>query len=291
MQVVIHAGVAFTDERQLTDLHLANRTTLNAQNTSFLAFRAYKRHFRAALQALEPGAQTDAIREDFLKRLPQDGSAQRVILSTRHYIGEDNTLIMDGQFYPLAGQRIAYLSDVFEGMRLSLYLALRNPGSFIPRVLMNQPEAERLRILEDTDLSCLSWLTLIDNIRDLAPDVEITLWSNEDIPLICGDIARSMAGLSEDTPLEGEYSLLSSLVSDAGKHEIQALTHHNPRTGDPALRTELSRIFKDYALPEAIEEEVDLPGWSDDIVAAFTELYEQDIEMLQNMPDVRFLRP
>ncbi len=291
MQVVIHAGVAFTDEGRFVELFKINTKVLSNQNVTLSGFGAYKQHFRPALDTLEPGSDAASTRESFLKRLPKDNLVDRAILSTPRFIGEIETSIMDGQFFPHAGQRIAYLGDVFDGMQVDLFLGLRNPGSFIPRVLMSLPEVERRRIMDQTDLSCLSWLTMIDNIRDLAPDVNITIWSNEESPLIWGDIARAMAGLPEHTTLNEEFSLLSSLLSDAGKQEIQALIQRNLTAESPDLRTELSRIFEEHALPDAIEEELDLPGWSDDIISAFTEIYEQDLAMLESMPEIRFLRP
>lgn len=291
MQVVIHAGVAFTDEGQIIDLFETNAELLRDHEVSIFGFGTYKRHFRTALDALETGSETAAIRDGFLKRLPRNTRVERAILSTPRFLGELPTAVMDGQFYPLAGQRIAYLGDVFEGTQLELFIALRNPGAFVPRALMRLPETDRQRILAETDLSCLSWLTLIDNIRDLAPDVNITLWSDETSPLIRGDVARAMAGLSKDVPLDQEYALLSSLVSSTGQHEIQALLETHPPEGTPALRADLGRIFEEFALPEAIEEELDLPGWSNEIIEAFTELYEQDLAMLKHMPEIRFIEP
>lgn len=291
MQIVIHAGVAFTDEGQIIDLFKTNAGLLNEYNVTILGFPAYRRQFRIPLKALRPGSEAGNVREGFLNRLPKNTLIERAIVSTPQFLGELPTTVMDGQFYPLAGQRIAYLGEVFEGMQVELFIALRNPGSFIPRALMSLPAADRQRVLEETDLSCLSWLTLIDNIRDLAPDVNITLWSDEASPLIRGDVVRTMAGLPENVVLDQEYSLLSSLVSSVGKQEIRTLFETQPTLARSALRVELGRIFEEFAQPEAIEEELDLPGWSEEIVEAFTELYEQDLEMLQNLPEVRFLAP
>ncbi|WP_170473372.1 hypothetical protein [Ruegeria arenilitoris] len=291
MKVVVHAGVAHSDDGRLLDLLKANTQVLGQWNVAYRGFSTYKNYFRTALDSFENRQSIQRAREEFLKQIPNYGNFDRLILSTPRFIGEIETAIMDGQFYPLAGQRIACLVEIFEGFEVELFIGLRNPGSFIPRALMSQPESQRQRILRQTDLSCLSWLAMIDNIRDLAPNVNFTVWSNEDTPLVWGDIARAMAGLPENAVLSEEYSLLSSLVSGTGKQEIQNLMQQKSAPCEPSLRSELSRIFDEYAMPDAIEEELDLEGWSDEIVSAFTELYEQDLAMLEAMPDIKFLRP
>lgn len=291
MQVVIHAGVAFTDEDRLFRLLRDNAEAMSNHSVAFWGARVFRRQFRTALNEWDHGSNREILRSSFMGLVPNDKTVTRTILTNPGYLGPIQTSIMDGQFYPLAGERVAFMEDAFEGMPIELFLGLRNPGSFISKAVMAQTEADRQRVLAETDLSCLSWLTLIDNIRDLAPDVRITLWRNEDSPLIWGDIARAMAALPDDTPLNGEYALLSSLVSEAGRAEIEALTAERPVPIEADTRLELSRIFETYALPEAIEEELDLPGWNDDIIAAFNELYEQDMDVLQTMSDVRFLKP
>ncbi len=291
MQVVIHAGVAFTDEDRLFGLLKANQETVANHNGAFFGRRAFRRHFRQALNELEPGTPALNTRKAFQGMIPKDKTVDRVVISQPGFLGAIQTSILDGQFYPLAGERIAYLDDMFDDCQMELFIGLRNPGSFIPKALMAQSEPERQRILAETDISCLSWLTMIDNIRDLAPDVQITLWSNEDSPLIWGDIARAMVELPEDTPLNEEFSFLSTLLTDEGRDEIETLIQRQPAIGSPTLRTDLGQIFARHADPTAIEEELTLPGWSDEIVAAFTELYEQDLDVLQNMQDIHFLTP
>ncbi|WP_170607036.1 hypothetical protein [Ruegeria arenilitoris] len=290
MQVAIHAGVAFTDEGQIFELFKANADLLKKNRITFMGFPAYRRQFRAALKSLKAGSE-ESIREVFLQNLANRGPVDRIVLSTPQFIGELPTAIMDGQFYPNAGRRIAYLGDVFEGMKVELFVALRNPGSFIPHVLMSLPDTDRRRILEETDLSSLSWLALIDNIRNFVPDVNITLWNDESSPLIQGYLARVIAGLPEDAALNQEYSLLSSLVSETGQQEIQTLMETKYAPNSSKLLADLGDIFEKYSLPEAVEEELDLPGWNHELIEAFTELYEQDLAILRKMPEIRFIAP
>ncbi|RLK08292.1 hypothetical protein [Ruegeria conchae] len=291
MQMVIQAGAHFTDHDPLLNLLQANVQLVAESHAAFWGMRPFRKIFRPALKPAADRPSHQDTRARFQKLMPQGQQVDRAILSSALYLGERASIIMDGQFYANAGQRMSYMDHLFSDSSVELFVGLRNPGSFIPKVLMLLSAPEREHIVATTDLSCLSWLAMIEDIRDLAPDVKITLWSNEDSPLILGDIARALVGLPADTQLDQEYALLSSLISDLGKQELKGLREQQRPPNDPIFRGRLAQIFQQHALTGAIEEEVELPGWSEDIIAAFTELYEQDLARLRTMPDLRFLNP
>ncbi len=288
MHVAIHSGVAFTDaDLLLKSLH-SNADMLKERGMVLYGPRRYRQAFKTPLNALEtdmpPGV--DGLRQV----LPEDPAIDRAILSCPDYVGEVQTAIRDGQYYPRAGARMSFLAKAFEGHKIHLHLGLRNPASFIPKALMALPEQDRQSLLATTDLSCLSWLTMIEDIRELAPDVDITLWANEDSPLIWGDIIRSLCGLTPDVRLIDEFALLSTVVSPEGQRRLRSLEQQQGPVDRSALRNQLEAVFRDHALGEEIEEELELPGWTTEIIAAFSELYVQDLARLETMPGVRLLR-
>jgi len=289
MKVAIHSGAAFTDEGGLLKSLQENGQTLRDHGVALYGPRRYRQAIRSPLQALEAGATQAALFENLRKAIPPDTGLHRTIISCPDFLGEISSAIRDGQFYPSAGQRIAFLDQALSDHQLELYFGLRNPGSFIPKVLAALPEKERQEILATTDLSCLSWLSVIEDIRDLAPQVSITVWANEDTPLIWGDIVRNLGALPEGTPLKAEFDLLSSLVSPAGRREIQTISEQDPLRDRTKLKDRLAAVFEAHAVHEEIEEELDLPGWSADVVDAFTLLYSQDLARLRSMPDIRVL--
>ncbi len=291
MKIAIHAGAAFTDEGRMMKLFKANAQTIDSCHGGVWGFRVYKRIFRPVLNAPQDQSAISLAREGFDELIAKKSGLERAVLCGMEYLGETPTTIMDGQFYPLAGQRLAALDRVFDADSVEVFIGLCNPGSFISRVLMSMPEADRQELIETTDLSGLTWMHLVDDIRDLAPNVKLTLWCNEDTPLIWGDIARLIAGLPEDAPLIEEYAFLSSLVSDLGKHEIQLLAKDTAHTDGATRRAALADVFRKHALADEIEQELDAPGWDWDVADAFTELYEQDVARLRDMPDIRFLKP
>jgi hypothetical protein len=67
------------------------------------------------------------------------------------------------------------------------------------------------------------------------------------------------------------------------------------KTRPPQTEIQKRRIiaaFLDkYAIEEAIEDEVDLPGWTDAVLQQLTEMYEEDVYEIARMPGVNFISP
>jgi len=218
--------------------------------------------------------------------LPNKPGIERVIMSNDKTFGPRRTALLNGQIYPFAGQRIAYTQEILGDMQIELFVGLSNPAFFVPKVLMSLHTEIRQGILNTTDLSCLSWLSMIEDLSDLAPGIAITLWPNEDTPLIWGDIIRAISGLPANVPMMDEHALLASLLTETGKRELATRLQH-PKAIVP--RDVLKQIFENHAQPDLIEEEVELPGWTSDIVEAFTEIYEQDLAKIRTLPNVHLL--
>ncbi|MCG7518839.1 hypothetical protein [Ruegeria sp. Ofav3-42] len=291
MQVAIHAGAAFTDEGRLLSSLQANGDMLAQYGVALFGPRRYRQVFKPAFEALNARPPMPDEIERIRGNLPTDPEMQRTIFTSDGFAGEKGTLLSDGQLYPSAGKRMSVLEEAFRDCQVELFLALRNPGSFIPKHLMSLTEEERKNAIRSNDLSHLSWIGMIEDIRDFAPDVQITLWANEDTPLIWGDILRSIGGLPDDAQIVDEYDLLISLLTDKGKALAKAILDAGSDQPKADTRDALAAVLDDHAQPEKIEEELDLPGWSEEIVDAFFELYEQDLSKLDSMTGVRVLKP
>lgn len=289
MQVVIHAGAAFADEGQVLSSLSANKQALADCRAAILGPRGGRQFVKVLSDALAQDL-SDAETQDGLHALlPDDPNVDRVILSNDKFFGPTRSALQHGQIYPFAGQRTAYVQTLLDDAQVEIFVGLVNPGFFIPKVLMSIHEDHRQEILTSTDLSCLSWLSMIEDLRDLAPQVQLTLWKNEHLPLILGDITRAMAGLPGDAPLVDEYALLSSLLTETGQQHVLDIVRGGVGLDKDAQREDLARVLEDYARPDEVEEELDLPGWNADIVDAFTELYEQDLAIIQTMQGIRML--
>ncbi|NVO57207.1 hypothetical protein HW561_15550 [Rhodobacteraceae bacterium B1Z28] len=291
MQVVIHAGAAFTDDGQLLGSLLANKSTLAQGQIMPLGPRRCRHFVKVISDALSQDEPLLDARKSLTAVLPSEPDAERVILSSDKFFGPRRTALQHGQIYPFAGKRMAFTDQLLENAKVELFVGLVNPGSFIPKILMSLHEQHRQAILDSTDLSCLNWVSMIEDLGDLAPEVQLTLWENEDTPLIWGDIMRAMAGVPDDVALQDEHALLLSLLTETGKQHLLELVQQQNAQDRNTFRDNLVTIFEAHAQPDEIEEELDLPGWNSEIVSAFSELYEQDLAKIETMPNVRILRP
>ncbi|WP_037310485.1 hypothetical protein [Ruegeria halocynthiae] len=291
MQVAIHAGAAFTDEGSLLKSLQKNSEVLTQEGIAVIGPRRYRQVFKPAFDTLGVEPADRGLLHQMQNMLPVNPDVRRTIFSSDNFVGERALALQEGQLYPQAGRRMALLDTAYSDHQITLFLGLSNPGSFIPKLLMTLPQADRESIIRSTDLSCLSWIGMIEDIRDLAPDVQITLWSNEDTPLIWGDIVRAMGDLNDDVALNDEYDLLLSLLDDTGKSKVLGQMDSVDGQDKATVRESLAQIFEDHAKLDTVEEELELPGWSAEIIDAFSELYEQDLTKLETMPGVRILKP
>ncbi|NOD62071.1 MULTISPECIES: hypothetical protein [unclassified Ruegeria] len=289
MQVIIHAGAAFADEGHILSSLVANRQMLAEMKTAPMGPRMSRQFVKIMSDALIHGTSIEETRDSLAPLFPQDVNLERVILSSDKFFGPRRTALQHGQIYPFAGRRTAFTETLLEGAQLELFIGLVNPGLFIPKTLMSIHEDHRRDILASTDLSCLSWLSMIEDLRELAPQFKLTVWENENLPLIWGDIIRAMTGLPIETLLPDEYSFLSSLLTDAGQRQVQEILGRRTPLDLQGQREELAQVLEDQARPEQVEEELDLPGWNTDIFDAFTELYAQDMAAIRTMSDIRVL--
>ncbi|WP_170465382.1 hypothetical protein [Ruegeria arenilitoris] len=291
MKVAIHAGVAFTDDGRLFKSLRTNGEALGQNSVALLGPRRYRQLFKSTFQVLNTRPPVPDELETLRNQLSSSQDIRRIVFSNEGFVGDRDTLLAEGQFYPLAGKRLSVLQEAFGEGGVELFIALRNPGSLIPKHLMSLPEEQRKEVIRKNDLSHLSWVEMIEDIRDFAPGVQITLWCNEDTPFIWGDIVRCVGGLPDDSRIIGEYNLLISLLTDDGQEQAQALLDQDTAQSRTEQRYALAQILEDHVRPDKIEEELDLPGWTEEVIDAFSELYEQDVATLEAMDGVRVLRP
>ena len=123
------------------------------------------------------------------------------------------------------------------------------------------------------------------------PDAPLTIWCDEDTPLIWPEVLRAVAGLPEDCALVGEDDLLASLMSGEGHTRMRSyLASHAPAS--VLQRRKIVSAFLDkFALPERIDMEVEMPDWTAETVDEMTADYEQDVARIAAMTNVTFILP
>ena len=291
MQIIFHSGAHFTDDDRLMKCLLRNKDAFARRGISIPGPGKYRQLLRSTLQAMRGAAPDPDAREVLLDAILDDEAADRVVLSNAHFFGVANAAVRDGVLYPAAPERLASLRRLFPDDELELFMAIRNPATFLPLVQEKSPERTMSDILGGNDPRTLLWSDLILALRDAAPDVAITVWCNEDTPLIWGQIIRDMAGLPEGEKIIGAFDLLKTIMSTEGMKRFRAYLAAHTTMSEQQKRRVIAAFLDKFAMDDVIEEELDIPGWTETLVDDMTRIYDEDVAEIENMPGLRFVSP
>jgi hypothetical protein len=291
MDLVLHAGVHATDEDRLIKCALKNTEAFRTMGVSVPRPSRYRRLLRDTLHAMSETAPAADARAVLLDAILDDDTPERVILSNDNFFSVPKRAVGKGVFYPGAEQKLARLSQLFPQDQIGLCFAMRNPATFLPAVLALAPDTDLASFLDDGQPQDLRWSELLIRIRAAAPQVAITVWCNEDTPLIWAHLIREMAGLEHDTKIAGEFDLLAEIMSEAGMQRLGSYIETHPAMTELQKRRVVAAFLDKYALDEAIEQEVDLPGWTQDTVRQITDAYEEDVILIHQIQGVTLITP
>ena len=295
MHILLHAGVHATDEDRLIKCLLKNTPLLQGEGVAVPGPSRYRRLLRDTLQAMADGSPTADARGILLDTILEGETPDRMILSNDNFFGVPRLAVGKGVFYPGAEIKLARLRQLFPRDHLQLCLGLRNPGTFLPalRSLAPDPEddSDGAALPAPADPRDLRWSELIARIRQTVPDLEITLWCNEDTPLLWAHLIRELTGLPPQTKITGGFDLLSEIMSKPGMQRFRGFLKKHPNMNEMQKRRVITAFLDKYALDDAVSEEVDMPGWTDELIEDLTQLYDEDLHLIQRMPGVELVTP
>lgn len=132
---------------------------------------------------------------------------------------------------------------------------------------------------------------MVGLLRESVPDMPITIWCNEDTPLLWAHIIRQMVGLEDSEKIIGGFDLLSSIMTAEGMKRFRAYLKDHPVMSEHQKRRAIAAFLDKYAMDAEVEEELDMPGWTDELVDEMSEIYDEDVARIAQMPGVRVLMP
>lgn len=291
MQLIFHTGAHGTDEDRLLKSLLRNREKLTRRGTAVPGPGRYRSLLKDTFRAMETAEPAENARDVLIDAMLDDEVADRIVLSNEHFFGSQRFALTGDILYPLAAERMVQLRHLFRFDRIEMFMAIRNPASFIPLVLKNAPARKVQEVLDATDPMALRWSDLLGRVRAAVPDLPVTVWCNEDTPLIWSQILREVAGLEHGEPVIGGFDLLYEIMSREGVRRLRAYLSERPEISEMHKRRVIAAFLDKYAIDEAVEEELDLPGWTEDLVEAMTESYDEDLRRIEHIPGVQLIAP
>ncbi len=291
MQLVLHTGAHFTEEERLMKCLLRNKGDFAKRGVIVPGPGRYRRLLRDTLNAMRDTAPAPGAREVLMDAILDDAGADRLILSNAHFFGAPRACIRRGVLYPGAPDRIAQFTQLFPYEDIEMFMALRNPATFLPAVFNKSPKEEMDDFLGGVDPVQIRWSDTLLRIRERVPSVGITVWCNEDAPLIWAQIIRDMAQLEHGQKITGGFDLLGEIMSREGMKRFRAYLKTHPVMNEMQKRRVIAAFLDKYALDDAIEEELDLPGWTEQLVQDMTDVYDEDVFAIQRIPGVQVISP
>ncbi|NRB16486.1 MAG: hypothetical protein HRU33_02605 [Rhodobacteraceae bacterium] len=291
MQVIVHTGAHATEEDRLLKSLLRNKQDFSKRGVAVPGPGKYRSLLKDCFSALKAGTAAADSRDVLWDAILDEEDADRVVLSNPHFFGSQRSALQDNLLYPEAVQRMQYLQQLFPYDQIEIFMGLRNPAGFLP-ALLEKASPQRLRdVRKQTDPRQLRWSEMMQRLRQAVPDIAITVWCYEDMPLTWGQILRDMAGLEPNQALLGDLDLLATILSAEGMTRLRSYMGTHGEMSEMQKRRVYAAFLDKFALEDALEEELDLDGWTDELVADLTEIYDEDIYHLQRIPGVTLIAP
>ena len=292
MQVIFHIGAHCTGQDRLVRSLLKNRDVLAQNGVAMPGPGRYRRVFAEALKKLRGAPASPETQDVLLEAVLDIDDADRIILSNENFICAPSKAIEGGVLYPKI-DKSAWLRAAFPQAETEFALSLRNIGTFLPALLDLIPEENRDigKLLGGRRPDEYSWLPVVDGIRLANPGIPILIWCDEDSPLLWPEIMRELAGLDALARFEGENDLARSLLTKIGNTQLTEYLDSTPPEDEATRRRIVSDFLTEHGDDSEIEQEIDLPGWTEDLIEDLSEAYDDDVERIGNLPDVTVLAP
>lgn len=290
MQIVYHLGVHCTDEDRLLRCLLKSRSLLAQEGIAVPGPKRYRilmRDAAAQLRGKPASAQTQAMLLDQI--LDEDG-ADRMILGWDQFMGLARNAAR-GAFYPSAGERMHSFVQLFPEAETEFHLAICNPAAFLPAVMAREALPQLSDLTGGADPRQLRWSDTVADLRRANPGVPVTVWCDEDAPLLWPEILRTVAGCSDDLPLLDGHERIVDLLRPEGVAAMEAALVALPVGAGRARREVMADHLARFARPGAMYVVVEAAGIDAALAADLTAAYDTDVARIAAIPGVRLLLP
>ncbi|MCG7624585.1 hypothetical protein [Epibacterium sp. Ofav1-8] len=270
---------------------LRNREAFLARGTSVPGPAKYRALLKECMAAAKTGTPSDDARDLLWDAILEEEHADRVVLSNPHFFGSQRDALDGQRLYPEAEERMRTLKALFPHDDLTLFMAIRSPVGFLPKLLEKAGTGRRNTVLSTTNPRDLRWSALISRIRASVPDVPIMLWCYEDTPLIWAQLLREFGNLEAESKVKGGMDMLATIMKREGMKRLRAYLHERPQLTEPYKRRVFAAFLDKFAIEEELEEELDIPDWSPEFIEEIEQAYDDDTAQLSQIPGVTLLTP
>ncbi|MTD98992.1 hypothetical protein GIY56_01670 [Paracoccus sp. YIM 132242] len=289
MQMVFHLGVHGTDGDRLLKTLLNNRDSLTQHGTDIITPNRHRGLFEEALMSLKGGRATAEMQQIMLDAILHSESPARAVFSTTTFMGAPGRAVGQSGLYPQMGARAQALANLFPDHEVEFFLAIRNPATLIAEVLPIFPGGGYHVLMQGRQPLDLRWRDPIQALLRAVPGRRVVIWCHEDVPLIWPEIARLAGNIPPDVPLKGGMTYLEEILDKEGITRLKEALSTQDRLTVAQRRAMSSEVIQSHALPAVLDQVIDLPGWTQDVVDRVTDNYRADVAEIAVLPGVEFV--
>lgn len=288
MRIVYHLGAHCTDEDRLVRCLLKNRAVLAEQGIVVPSPTRYRKLLRDTAVQLRGQPASEDTQALVLEQIMEEPQAERLILSWSSFLSFP-AYALRGSFYGGAGARTRAFTQIFPDIDAEFHLAIRNPATFLP-TLQDKVNAKGLEdILTGVDPAGLRWSEVVRQILAHNPGVPLTLWCDEETPLVWPEVLQAVSGHADATALVDDDEVLCMIMSEIGMGRMKAYCAEHPPRSISQRRRVVAAFLEKFARPDQVEQEITLPGWTADLVERITHDYLEDVERIRRLPGVTLI--
>ena len=219
-----------------------------------------------------------------------------LILGSSVYAGPLSAAIGGGGIFYDWADRIRTVRRLFPYGTVQCFMPLYHPTRLIAHVL----RANGLRAFADyaalrgepslTPFS-LYWARTLARVLDLNPNLAITVWRDEDSPLLYERLMYATTGISPSVALNGRFDLLETITQARTKSILFHYFKQIP-SQDLAHRQRVVALFlNQLCRSEVAYETLAIEDWSDAIYHQLDEQYETDFGRIRSLETVSVFQP
>lgn len=292
VRVTFLIGLHFTAMKYLPLSIAADKKVMAQSGLRALGFRQARGVFNAMLTKLDGLPPIRAEQDEVLQNLMGTSPCTHLLLDDERWASPLNDAFSGPFLYPKIGKVMGPISELLSPTQMSIHLSLLNPAVFLQECLTSDTATRTLsKFLNSVDPRQLSWRDTVDALRAACPEVPLTLWADEDAPLIWPRVLRNIYGMDKNTPINGGLVPTNQFLSPEGQSRLQAfLNKHTPDT-EEKFEQVISVFLDKYGDPNAMTPECNIPGWGADEIEAISERYEEDLAYFAELDGIDFITP
>ncbi len=291
MDIALHLGAHLTDGTQLRNCLLHNSAMLEADRVLVPRARNFLSLLTDAATHIASGHGAPDAFGHLLASVSAPEDTRRLVLSAPRLLARLPETLDETRFYPDADRRIAALRHMFAGQDVTVFLAIRNPASYVPAFLSSGKVQSAGADDHEIEADTLRWSEFIGRFQQIWPEARLTIWCDEDTPFIWHRVLRIISDHQPETEFAKSFAWFDSVLRDGASDKLAAYLDASPPVDETHRQRVITAFLDKFSDDEKLEIDTSVTGWDAARIDDLTALYDADTDLIRTMPGIRFIAP